>query len=189
VRVFRKALEERLLGGLQEQIMRPEAVEYVLERFEAELVKALDNLGGELEQMRRRKEALEREVANLANVVAQGDFSPALRAALVDRERQIGQITGKLLESRPDALRTKLRNIRGFVTARMQNLRAIMNSNTAQVRAELAKHIEKITLTPSGQCYIASGTWNFVERGSIDGAGGRNSTLGPSLRFRFELAA
>ncbi len=157
VRVFRKALEERLLGGLQAQIMRPEAVEYVLERFEAELVKALDNLGGDLEQMRRRKEALEREVANLANVVAQGDFSPALRAALVDRERQIGQITGKLLESRPDSLPTKLRNIRGFVTARMQNLRAIMNSNTAQVRAELAKHIEKITLTPSGQCYIASG--------------------------------
>jgi site-specific DNA recombinase len=49
VRVFRRALEERLLGGLQEQIMRPEAVDYVLERFEGELVKALDNLGGELQ--------------------------------------------------------------------------------------------------------------------------------------------
>ncbi len=56
VRVFRRALESRLLDGLQEQIMRPEVVDYVLERFEAELVKALENLGGELEQMRRRKE-------------------------------------------------------------------------------------------------------------------------------------
>ena len=72
--------------------MRPEAVDYVLERFEAELVKALENLGGELEQMRRRKEALESEVTNLANAIVQGDFSPALRRALADRERQIGEI-------------------------------------------------------------------------------------------------
>jgi hypothetical protein len=154
------------------QLMRPEAVEYVLERFETEPVKALDNLGGELEQMRRRREALEGEVASLANVVAQGDFSPALRAALVDRERQIGEITARLLESRPDSLRSKLRNIRSFVVFRMQNLRAILNSDVAYVRAKLAKHIEKITLRPSGESYIASGTWNFVGCGSIDGAGG-----------------
>jgi len=141
--------------------MRPEAVEYVLERFEAELVRALDNLGGELEQMRRRKETLEREVANLANVVAQVDFSPALRVALVDREQLIGELAAKLLESRPDSLRSKLRNIRAFVVFRMQNLRAIVNSDVAHVRSELAKHIEKITLTPSGESYIASGTRNF----------------------------
>ena len=186
VRVYRKALEERLLGGLQEQVMRPEAVDYVLERFEAELVKALDNLGGELDGMRRRKEMLEREVANLANVVAQGDFSPALRAALVDRERQIGEITARLLESRPDSLRSKLRNIRAFVVSRMQNLRAVLNSDPAHVRAELAKHIEKITLTPNGETYIASGTWNFVGRGSIGGAGGQNRT-GYARLFRAAL--
>ena len=70
VRVFRRVLEGRQLDGLQEQIMRPEAVEYVLERFEAELVKALENLGGELEQTHRRKEALENEVTNLTNAIA-----------------------------------------------------------------------------------------------------------------------
>jgi len=46
-----------------------------------QLLKALDNLGGELNRLHRRKLELEREVANLAHVVAQGDFSPALRAA------------------------------------------------------------------------------------------------------------
>ena len=169
--------------------MRPEAVDYVLERFEAELVKALENLGGELEQMRRRKEALESEVTNLANAIAQGDFSPALRRALADRERQIGEITTKLLEARPDSLCSKLRNIRSFVVTRMQDLRAVLNSDVGHVRAELAKHIDQITLTPTGDAYVASGTWNFVGHGSIDGAGGRNSTLGPSLEFRLELVA
>jgi hypothetical protein len=61
---------------------------------------AADSLSGELEQMRRRKQQLEREIENLANFVAQGDCSPGLRAALVDREREIGDITGKLLDAR-----------------------------------------------------------------------------------------
>lgn len=152
--------------------MRPDAVEYVLDKFEDQLLKALDNLGDELGQMRRRKEELEREVANLADIVAKGDFSPALRAALVDREREIGDITAKLLESRPDSLRIKLHNIRSFVTTNMRQIREIVNSDIPGTRALFAQHIEKITLIPNGQYYIASGTWDFMGRGSIDGAGG-----------------
>jgi site-specific DNA recombinase len=186
VRVFRRALENRLLDGLQQQIMKPEAVEYVLDNFEGQLLKALDNLGGELDRMHRRKAELEREVGNLAHVVAQGDFSPALRAALVDREREIGEITAKLLEARPDSLRVKLRNIRSFVMLHMRDIRAIVNSDAAQTRAIFAKHIEKITLTPTGEHYVASGTWNFVGRGSIGGAGGQNRT-GYARLFRAAL--
>lgn len=186
VRVFRRALEERLLSGLQEQVMRPEAVEYVLDNFEGQLVKALDNLGGELDCMHRRKQELEREVNNLAQVVAQGDFSPALRAALVDREREIGDITAKLLEARPDSLRVKLRNIRSFVMLHMRDIRAIVNSDVAQTRAIFAKHIDKITMTPAGEHYVASGTWNFMGRGSIGGAGGQNRT-GYARLFRAAL--
>ena len=146
-----------------------------------------------LEQMRRRKETLEREVTNLANVVAQGDFSPGLRAALVYRERQIGEITAKLLEARPDSLQTRLRDIRTYVYSEMRNLRAVLNSDVDRVRTKLSKHIEKITLTPTGEVYTASGTWNFVGRGSIGGAGGRfapySHTGSPQIKFRIELAA
>ena len=166
--------------------MRPEAVEYVLDNFESALLKELDNLGAELDRMRRRKDELEREVGNLAHVVAQGDFSPALRAALVDREREIGDITAKLLESRPDSLRVELRNIRSFVVLHMRDIRAIVNSDAAQTRAIFGKHIERITLTPSGEHFVASGTWNFVGRGSIGGAGGQNRT-GYARLFRAAL--
>jgi hypothetical protein len=166
--------------------MRPEVVEYVLNNFESALLKALDDLGGELEQMRRRKDELEREVDNLAQVVAQGDFSPALRAALVTREREISDITAKLLESRPDSLRVKLRNIRSFVVHHMRDVRELVNSETARTWAIFAKHIERITLTPTGDHYMASGTWNFMGRGSIDGAGGQNRT-GYARLFRAAL--
>jgi hypothetical protein len=29
-------------------------------------------------------------------------------------------------------------------------------------RAEIAKHVRKITLTPEGRIYIASGTWDLL---------------------------
>jgi len=177
VRVLRQELESRLLAGLQHQVMCPEAVEYVRDNFESALLKALDDLGGELEQMRRRKDELEREVANLAQAVAQGDFSPALRAALVTREPEISDITAKLLESQPDSLRVKLRNIRSFVVHHMRDVRELVNSETAQTRAIFAKHIDRITLTPTGEHYVASGTWNLLGRGSIGGAGGPARTL------------
>lgn len=187
VRVFRQALEGKLLSGLGEQVMRPEAVEYVLDNFESAVLKALDDLGGELNQLSKRKDELEREVANLTQAIAQGDFSAALRAALVAREREIGEITARLLESRPDSLRVKLRDIRSFVVHHMRDIREIANSDTAQTRAIFAKHIEKITLTPSGEHYLASGTWDFVGRGSIDGAGGPDRTR--RAAFSIPLAA
>jgi hypothetical protein len=52
--------------------------------------------------MHRRKVELQREVSNLANVVAQGDFSLALRTAL---------------EGLPDSLCVKISNIRSFCRA------------------------------------------------------------------------
>jgi len=39
------------------------------------VLKALDDLGGELDQMRGRKDELEREVANLTQAVEQGAVS------------------------------------------------------------------------------------------------------------------
>jgi hypothetical protein len=40
----------------------------------------------------------------------------------------------------------------------MRDIRAIVNSDAAQSRAMFAKHIEKITLTPTGEHFVASGT-------------------------------
>jgi hypothetical protein len=76
----------------------------------------------------------------------------------------------------PGSLRVKLHNIRSFVVRHIRDIRAIVNSDAAQTRAIFAKHIEEITLTPNGERYFASGTWDFVGRGSFDGAGGPVAT-------------
>jgi hypothetical protein len=92
-------------------------------------------------------------------------------------------------EARPHSLQTRIRDIRTYVLAEMRNVREVLNADAARVRAKLASHIEKITLKPSGECYLASGTWDFVGRGSIDGAGGRICTILPSANFFAEIAA
>jgi hypothetical protein len=58
----------------------------------------------------------------------------------------------------------------------MRDVRELVNSEAARTRALFAKHIERITLTPTGEHYVASGTRDFMGRGSIDGAGGQNRT-------------
>lgn len=46
--------------------------------------------------------------------------------------------------------------------ARLKELRLVLNSQPRIAQAEIAKHVEKITLTPEGRTYIASGTWNVL---------------------------
>jgi hypothetical protein len=58
--------------------------------------------------------------------------------------------------------------------------------DAAVVRAELARHIDSITMTQTGEHYVASGNWNLVRRGSIGGAGGQNRT-GYARLFRAAL--
>jgi hypothetical protein len=92
------------------------------------------------------------------------------------------------LESRPESLQVKLRDIRSFVVAHMGDIREIVNSDIAQTKAIFAKHIEKITFTPNGEHYSASGTWDFVGRGSIGGAGCPGQT-DRRIAFTLKVAA
>ncbi len=57
------------------------------------------------------------------------------------------------------------------------DLHTLFGSEPVIVRAELAKHVAKITLTPEGKSYVASGTWNLLGFGSMDGAGGPVRTV------------
>ncbi len=68
----------------------------------------------------------------------------------------------------------------------MNDIRGMLNFDPARVRAAFAKHIEKITMEPSGEHYVGSGTWHLIGRGSIDGAGGQNRT-GYARLFRAAL--
>ena len=172
--IRRDVLEGTLLEKLQATVLTPEVVEYTLDRFEKELVKAFDSLGENLGQMRRRKAKLEEEIRNLARAIAEGHYSPSFMGEIADREREISEITDRLLEANPDSVKSRLKDIRSFAISRISDLRGLLNSDALRARAELSKHIQAIKLFPNGRMYVASGSWDLLGVGRMDGAAGRS---------------
>ncbi len=170
LRIRRDVLEKRLLEKLQTEVLRPEVVEYTLERFEKELLKALDNLGGELERMRRQKRKLEVEINRLAEGLAAGSEMrpPAVIIAKInEREQELRAITDQLLASQPGSVQARLNDIRSFVLSRLADLHTLLNSDVMMARTELANHVQAIAFHPKDGSYKVSGTWDLIGDGRV----------------------
>jgi site-specific DNA recombinase len=160
--VSRMALEEQLLAGLQAKVLHPDVVEYTLRRFEEELARFLTRQSGQSLALRRRVEEKEKEIRNCTRAVASMGLSSALRTQLTDLEAEHRELTEKLTGSEPRTVRLQLRDTRRFVEARVRNLQSMWTGEARLVRAQIAKHVEKITLTPEGRTYIAAGAWDLL---------------------------
>src|SRR5258708_2413650 len=159
-------LEKRLLAELQGDVLKPEAIEYVIGEFGRQLKVALENLSGELAQMRERKETIEAELRRLTATAAQTGPSPFLIEAINDRERQLRDITERLLSAGPGSVESHLAGIREFVTKRLSDLHGLLSGETTLARTELKKHVEEIRMTPQygdgRPHYLAEGAWNLL---------------------------
>ncbi len=62
----------------------------------------------------------------------------------------------------PLAMKLRLRDTRHFVESRLKNLQSMFAGEPRLARAEIAQHVQKITLKPAGKTYLASGVWNWL---------------------------
>ncbi len=175
-------LEKRLLGELQDAVLQPAAIDYALQEFGRQLKASLANLSGELATMRDRKEKLESELRRLAAGVAEGGHSSFLLEAIAERERELREITARLLSEETGSVEAQVAEIRQFVIERLQNLPELLAGDVAQARLELGKHIGEIRMMPqqigSEWYYLAAGEWNLL--GDYEG-GERNRDF-PEVR-------
>jgi site-specific DNA recombinase len=183
--ISRTALEEQLLRGLQAKVLHSDVIDYTLKRFEEELAKALATRGQGHAELRRQVSEIERQIANQVRHLRDA-YSPAIRADLDQLESQLAGARERLKTFDPQAVKLQMRDTRRFVHVRLRNLQSMLTGEPRLVRAEIAKHVEKITLTPEGRTYIASGTWDLLGCGWIHGAGGQNRT-GYARLFRAAL--
>jgi site-specific DNA recombinase len=177
-KVRRDILERELLAGLQSKVLRDDVVAYIIDRFEEQLIKELENIGGEMDQMKKRKADLESEIARFVSCIANGTHSPSVMAEITNREREISEISDRLLSSKPESVRSKMRTLREDVRRRIQDIRECLNGDAGAVRAFLSKHIERIVMDASGGThYVASGSWDLLGTDRRwDGAEGQNRT-------------
>src|SRR6267143_1123078 len=76
-------------------------------------------------------------------------------------------VAGKIVCSQPEAVRSCIRDTRRFVEVRQRDLRKLLNGEPRIARAAIGKHVQKITLTPEGRTYIASGSWDLLGAGAV----------------------
>ena len=161
-----RSLEEQLLAGLQEKVLHRDVIAYTLDRFEAELKRALDLRHSDADARRRQEAAIEKKISNLTAALAEGYRSPAIRADLARFEAELQEISRSFRQlHEPEAIALRMSDMRRFVESRLDRIaNALFGAEAATIRAEISKHVQKITLTPEGRIYIASGTWDVARR-------------------------
>jgi site-specific DNA recombinase len=159
-------VEPYLLAGLQESVLQPEAIDYVLVEFQVELDRQLKAMSGQVDDVRVRKSAVETELARLAEAVAQGGALPALMTAISSRETEIKELDRKLLGAGPRSLKATIDEIRVFILSRLKDIRRVLHANIEQARMELFNHVDRIVMRPVGEgndrFYSAEGDWNLL---------------------------
>jgi hypothetical protein len=160
--IARATLEGQLLAGLQAKVLHPDVVEYAFLRFEEQLARSMNRQSAEAAASRRHLQAIEAKIRNCTEAIASVGLSTFLRAQLLELEAQHQQLAEKLADTEPRAVKAQLRDTRRFVEARLNSLRSMLTGEPRLVRAEIAKHVKKITLTPEGRTYVAAGKWDLL---------------------------
>jgi site-specific DNA recombinase len=162
-------LEAELLNDLQQEVLKPEAVEFAVQEFDRQLRAALGNLSDDLAAMRERKQQVEAELGRLTEAVAAAGHSPALLRSIAQREEELRVITERLLSEGPGSVEWRIEEIRQFVASRMADLQRLLRErdDVQRARLELAKHIgQGIRMTPRERAgvryYAAEGEWNLL---------------------------
>jgi chromosome segregation ATPase len=183
--VRRDELEESLLRGLAECVLRTEAIDYVVAKLEEALTEQFQNVGAELQRLKQRKQQVEGEISRLVQAIADGQASKSLMTAITEREGELKNITDYLLEPGPGSLTETFGNLRSIALEHLAKLRKLVShpENVDQTRAVLAEHFGTFKLEPVNE----NGKLTYRAHGKVDffgdramartgGAGGQNRT-------------
>jgi site-specific DNA recombinase len=184
-RIPSDVLERELLQTIQSEVLSDVAIDYVLSKLETEIEKSLTDFEGELDSMRRRKAVLESELENLGQAFATGFDSPTIRAEITKREKEIAGLVEKTAGRKKGSVRSQARDLRRFVTESLRDVRKLLAGNSNNLKMELAKYVDAITIGPEENRKINyRGGWKLI--GNSECAEGQNRTAYAGL-FRAAL--
>jgi site-specific DNA recombinase len=172
--IRRDDLEDLLLGKLQRELLKPEAIDYAVTEFQTQLEAALDSLSGDLVGMRQRKNRLEAEVQRLISAIAESGHSRPILEEIGRKEEELQGITDRLVSATPESIVSRVDEIRRFVAIGLTDLRDLLRKDTALARTELLKHSSDIRMTPQRESarrfYVADGKWDLLGKDWTEGA-------------------
>ena len=142
----------------------------VLERLRSQLDTARVDSSREREGAQRRKLELEAQLRRLTAAVAEGGHSAFLLNAIAERECALAEMESAATEN---CFGNDLEELRQFAQQRLSALPDLLSRDVPRARAELARHVTQITLTPAesnGQRHFTChGDWNLLGAQSCQG--------------------
>src|SRR6516162_5305142 len=195
LRIQRKQLEESLLTGLQDKVLREEFIDYVICGLKEELKQKHEELELWKKTLQAEAERIELELRHLIEAIAAGNSSPTVMAAISEREARLREIRDQAIKPGQGSFQEKLDDLRDFAITRLNHLKELLTNPKAihEARALLAEQVGKFTLERVEE----NGALSFKANGNIDffgeeaftrvgGAGGQNRT-GYARLFRAAL--
>ncbi len=159
-------MEEKLLVGLQQAVLQPEAVSYAVAEFCRQLKEADGNLSREAERAIEQKRKVQAELSRLVLAVADSGHSTFLIEAIDQREQDLRNINERLNACGPGREQLQPADVTDFVKDRLATLCDLLNSDVTQARTELLRHVSEIRLKPmqaeTGSEYVAEGEWDLL---------------------------
>jgi DNA repair exonuclease SbcCD ATPase subunit len=170
------------LGGLQAELLKPKALQYISTAVEREVKRALaagSTVGASLQ---RQLDAEKRKLQNLVTATEGGSSPPAaLLKAISEREANIKRLETELRKSNEKPTAKRLPDIPDWVRDQLQNLRTLLKSDPPRVKAEFRRLNLQLTFQPieakprphyivNGQCDLSALAVSFVRARAIKGA-------------------
>lgn len=137
-----------MLRELQDQVLRPEVIDFALGEFGRQLKARLGKVSGDIAKMRARTVEIETELRRYADAVGSGGNIPAIIEAMRVRQAELDSITDRLLSTGADSVDGRLAELRRFVTKRGLDLRELLSKDVVLARTELLKHVQEIKMVP-----------------------------------------
>jgi site-specific DNA recombinase len=156
LKIDRRRLEDQLLGKLVASLRAPEYAELIAQEFERQLkaaqkaeTSAKTEAEANRDELLRERATLSKNVANLADAIAEHGLSVMLSTQLSQAEKRIELIDGllkpKAKSERPSATPEQIRE---FLTRRMEQLVEVLLGDPEKAKRELSTRIDKLILTP-----------------------------------------
>lgn len=156
VLIRRDRLEHQLLTGLSDRILKPEMIEFALERFQEQLQRRLQELRDQADSaadgvaaLQTKRQELKMKVSNVTEAIAAVGHSPGLLAQLATIEAEIASLDERLAEmNQPRDLTASLDDLKAFLRERAAAIGELLHGDVEIARQALAKHIDRLVLTP-----------------------------------------
>ena len=171
LRIRQAHVETQLLRALQEAVLRPEVLDRILDQFQQQLERAHADASSLRERTGGRTRELEEELQRLTLAVAEGGHSSFLLEAIAARENELAELNDSLAHV-SHGFQNSTEELREFTKQRISDLPELLSQDVPRARAQLAKHVGPITLTPTesdgSRHYQCQGQWDLLgNRGDV----------------------